>query len=72
MSEELKPGHVWLEVVRGPEGFCLYIGDDDSGYRLAGPKPWGGGGTVCKFQVRIDELVKEANSFATDNTSEEK
>lgn len=56
---ELKPGHVLIEVVSGPEGPCLCIGDGDTGFRLAGPKPWGGGRTIHRFQVRVDELRRE-------------
>jgi hypothetical protein len=61
---ELKPGYVLIEVVAGPEGPCLCIGDGDAGYRLAGPKPWGGGRVVHRFEVRIDELTREVGIIA--------
>ncbi|MBU9378739.1 hypothetical protein [Burkholderia gladioli] len=64
MSDKLKEGHVWIEVVAGREGPSLNIGDDNGGYRLSGPKPWGGGRTVHRFMVRLDELVREANDLA--------
>ena len=54
-----------VEVVNGVEGPSLYIGDEDGGYRLAGPKPWGGGRTIHKFTVNLDELIREATSLAT-------
>lgn len=50
---------VTFEVVRGVEGPSLYVGNDDGGYRLAGPKPWGGGQVIHSFKADIDELRKE-------------
>jgi hypothetical protein len=58
-------GRCAIEVVNGPEGPSLYIGDDSSGHRLAGAKPWGGGRTVFKFDVAIGELVREAKALAS-------
>ncbi|MCA7086094.1 hypothetical protein K7G19_21110 [Cupriavidus sp. DB3] len=60
---ELKPGHVWFEVMNGPEGPSLYIGDDDSGYRLAGPKPMSAR-PVFRFMVDIAALEREARAYA--------
>lgn len=57
-------GKCSIEVVNGPEGPSLYIGDESSGHRLAGPKPWGGGRTVFKFDVAIAELIREARAIA--------
>ncbi|NBJ19723.1 hypothetical protein GT625_13410 [Burkholderia thailandensis] len=59
MNDKLKPGHVWIEVIAGCEGSSLSIGNDNGGYRLAGPKPWGGGRIIHRFSVRIDELRSE-------------
>lgn len=42
-----------FEVIRGVEGDCLVLGDENSGDRIAGPKPWGGGQVVKQF--RVDE-----------------
>ena len=56
---DLKPGYILIEVVAGPEGPCLCIGDGEVGYRLAVPKPWGGGRTINRFQVSIAELKRE-------------
>ncbi|WP_157642471.1 hypothetical protein [Burkholderia ubonensis] len=63
MTDQLKQGHVWFEVVAGCEGPSLSIGNDDTGYRLAGPKPWGGGRTIHRFSVSIDELRRELNNY---------
>ncbi|MDU9398089.1 Lar family restriction alleviation protein [Pseudomonas sp. zfem003] len=57
-------GTAIVEVVKGVEGPSLYIGDGDTGYRLAGPKPWGGGKTIHKFKVKLNELVREAMDLA--------
>lgn len=59
----MKKGKVIIEVVNGVEGPSLYIGDEDSGHRLAGPKPWGGGGVVFKFIVDAAELQEEVTRF---------
>jgi hypothetical protein len=50
---------VLIEVIAGRAGHCLSIGDDSTGYRLAGPKPWGGGNVVHRFEVDPDELRHE-------------
>lgn len=42
-----------FEVIRGVEGDCLVLGDENSGDRISGPKPWGGGRVVKQF--RVDE-----------------
>jgi hypothetical protein len=47
---------VQIEVVKGVEGHALYIND----YRVAGPKPWGGGQTVHKWKVKGDDLWFDA------------
>lgn len=59
----MKKGQAIIEVVNGVEGPSLYIGDENSGHRLAGPKPWGGGRTVFKFVVDVAELQEEAARF---------
>ena len=67
---ELKSGHVFIEVIAGREGPSLSIGDGETGYRLAGPKPWGGGRTVHQFQVSIDELRREIDAIRALKTKE--
>jgi hypothetical protein len=58
-----RAGYVFIETVSGPEGLCLCIGDDNGGYRLAGPKPWGGGTVVKRFSVNIKELEKQLKLY---------
>ncbi|MCW3675431.1 MULTISPECIES: hypothetical protein [Burkholderia] len=54
---------VFIEVIAGRTGHCLSIGDDSGGYRLAGPKPYGGGNVVHRFEVDPDELRRELNNL---------
>lgn len=63
MSGKPKEGHVFIEVVKGVEGPSLYIGDDNSGHRIAGNKPWGGGQTIHKFSVNVEELIRVAKEY---------
>lgn len=52
---------IWdVDMVSGVEGPCLCIGDPDSGVgtRVAGPKPWGGGRTVQRFQVSKHDILE--------------
>jgi hypothetical protein len=46
---------VKVEVVKGIYGHvALYFcEDDDSGLRVAGQKPWGGGQTIYSFDVDL-------------------
>jgi len=46
------------------EGPSLYICDKNGGFRLAGPKPWGGGTTIYQFTVDYDELLEQAKRHA--------
>ena len=62
-KEKLREGHVLVEVVSGAEGPSLSIGDFDTGYLVAGPKPWGGGRTIHKFQVKAADLIRLANEY---------
>ncbi len=41
-----------IEVISGPAGPSIYVND----YRVAGPKPWGGGDLLHKFIVEEDDL----------------
>lgn len=56
-------GQCIIEVISGPAGPSLYIGDENSGHRLAGPKPLGGGRTVFTFNVKLEELIREAKAL---------
>lgn len=40
-------------VVEGATGLALYIND----YRVAGPKPWGGGNIVHTFAITDEDLA---------------
>jgi hypothetical protein len=41
-----------LRLVAGVEGLCLYLNN----FRLAGPKPWGGGVTRCVWHTSADDI----------------
>ncbi len=62
-----------VEIVKGVYGHvALYFcEDDDSGLRVAGQKPWGGGQTIYSFDVDLSDkrtrellikLLKESES----------
>lgn len=40
-------------LVDGVEGLAIYL----NGYRIAGPKPWGGGKTMRRWSVSEDDIV---------------
>ena len=54
---------VTIEVVQGVEGPSLSIMSNGSGYRLAGPKPWGGGQTIYSFVVDPNDLLREVKAI---------
>ena len=54
---------VQIEIVSGVEGKCLSIGNTQTSFRLAGPKPWGGGRTLHSFKVDYDELIAKAKEY---------
>lgn len=45
---------VRIEEIRGCEGNCITINDT----RIAGPKPWGGGHVIKKWDARVDHILK--------------
>ena len=52
-----------IEYISGTEGNCLAIND----YRVAGPKPWGGGYVIEKFEVdreMMESLLKTGDVWA--------
>lgn len=51
MTAPKKP-KVFLEVVAGVEGTAVYL----NGYRIIGPKPWGGGPVVHRWEVRRADI----------------
>jgi len=44
---------VTIEVVSGVEGPSVYLND----YRVAGPKPWGGGKVIQKFKADRKDVL---------------
>lgn len=59
----IKDKYVIIEIIKGVEGNSLYIGDSDTGERIAGPKPWGGGRTIQSFRVKADDLIRLAKEY---------
>ncbi len=47
-----KKAVVAVEILEGVEGKALII----EGSRVAGPKPWGGGRVVLKFDVEVEDI----------------
>jgi hypothetical protein len=54
--------NVKIEIVFGVEDNALYINDR----RVAGPKPWGGGQTVCAFYPKLS-LVRDSLPTCKEN-----
>jgi len=57
--DKLKPPHLYIEMVEGVEGPSLYL----NGYRIAGPKPWGGGTLSRKWRTskkNIERALKDS------------
>ena len=48
-----------IKLVSGVEGPSLYLND----YRIAGPKPWGGGYIVNRFHVTVDDLQSQIDKL---------
>lgn len=71
MATELKQGECLLEVFNGSDGPCIYIGDDNGGHRLAGPKPWGSSRPTFRFVVKIDELKRELAALERVNDNQD-
>lgn len=55
-------GCVFIDIVEGVEGPSVSIGDNHTGYRVAGPKPWGGGTTSRRFTAKLDDLKRAIES----------
>jgi hypothetical protein len=49
-------GCVFIDICEGVEGPSVSIGDNDTGVRVAGPKPWGGGTTSRRFVAEVRQL----------------
>ena len=48
---------VTVTIVHGVEGNSMYVDN----YRVAGPKPWGGGTTISEWVVRSEDILKMIN-----------
>jgi len=48
LNKEIK-----VDIIGGVEGPCLSVND----YRVAGPKPWGGGKITRSWTVTIKDLI---------------
>lgn len=46
--------HICIDEIRGCEGNCITIND----YRVAGPKPWGGGIVVKNWVADVDNVIR--------------
>lgn len=76
-EDRVESGTVRLEVVDGVEGPCLGVTGPDrrGGFRIAGPKPWGGGRVVHEFTVRgecnLQELKKAVDAALSEDKERE-
>lgn len=43
-----------LEIIEGVEGKCISLNN----YRIAGPKPWGGGKVSWKREISVKDILK--------------
>lgn len=56
-------GSVFIDICEGVEGPSVYICDSDTGYRVAGPKPWGGGTTSRRFTAKVEDIKRALESY---------
>lgn len=58
-----------LEIERSAEGSlfaCLSKEGDDCGYRLTGPKGWGGSRNIATLKITEDDLFTYIKQYAPD------
>jgi hypothetical protein len=53
MEEKKTVDKISIDIVDGVEGLSLYIND----YRVAGPKPWGGGTIKKQWRVKKETFI---------------
>lgn len=53
-----------LELINGVEGDSVYLND----FRIAGPKPWGGGTTLKSWKVSTKDLETALGRSANPQT----
>lgn len=58
MDDNQQAGKVKIEMCSGVEGPCLYF----DGFRMVGPKPWGGGTITHTWYADPGELIEAAKS----------
>ena len=51
-KKKAAPKDYQVTITSGVEGLCIYL----NGYRIAGPKPWGGGTIVKEWRVTKKEI----------------
>ena len=61
----MKPS-VELCLINGVEGGCISLND----YRIAGPKPWGGGRVQKSWTVEIEDLIRAIPGLSYNEQSE--
>ena len=66
-SKAMLGAKVTFEVITGPTGACLVICGENTGFRLAGPKPCGVGTVTDRFTVDCAELLDKARICAAPN-----
>lgn len=57
-------GSVFIDIVEGVEGPSVSIGDNHTGHRVAGPKPWGGGRTLRRFTATVEDIKRAIESYS--------
>lgn len=65
---------VFINVVRGSDGFSLQIVNEHGGERYAGPKAWGNPYNVptASFEVDVDDFIRaiERNAYEVEEGDE--
>ena len=63
---------VYINLVRGSEGFSLQITNEYGGERYAGPKAWGNpyNKPTASFKVDVDDFIKalERNAYEVEES----
>lgn len=65
-------GYVFLDIVDGVEGQSISIGDESTSLRVGGPKPWGGGRIMKRFNVRKSDLIRAVTDYCSSSEAESK
>lgn len=48
-----------IDIIKGVEGNSVCINE----YRVAGPKPWGGGEIVESWKVNVDDILRAIGRY---------